>query len=271
MATTTKSRTTTRVAKKKPPVAKKKPVVAERLKDRVQIVGFAPSWIETPWDDADTERWGLNVLHKVAGDKPFTRWYQLHDISTHHKDDVEHLEWLRAQKMPIIMWEDHIERYEIPSAVPYPKDEILEYFGGYFTNSISWMIAHAILQGYAQIGVYGVDMATDSEYGSQRPSCEYFLGWAKGAGIDIQLPKTSDLLATPWLYGVEEGGAFRLKMESRLKELQARQAEITQQVNTGQVALQQIAGAIENNQYYLRAWSMPTPSAPSLNGGPDNG
>lgn len=232
----------------------------------VIIVGFAPSWEETPWDSG-ADLWGMNALHKVAADKPWKAWFQLHDIDRHHPvDREEHVTWLRDSGLPIYMWPEHVAKYgaEIPNAIPYPKDEVLAHFGGYFTNTVSWMIALAIMGRYHNIGVYGIDMAQDSEYGNQRPSCEFFLGWAAGAGINLFVPQSSDLLKTPYLYGLEEeaADALRTKYEVRLKDLQQRQSQMQAQYNQLQAGLNQMAGAIENTQYFLRAWSQP-----SLDGG----
>ena len=71
---------------------------------------------------------------------------------------------------------------EVPTSMVYPLDAMLKKFGDYFTNSISWMLALAIHEGFEEIHVYGVDMAVDTEYHHQRPSCEYFLGLAKRDG-----------------------------------------------------------------------------------------
>lgn len=201
----------------------------------------------------------MNALHKLAVDKPFDRWYQLHDIDEHHKDDRdEHIGWLRGSKLPIVMWPEHIEKYgdEIPNAVPYPKTEVLAMFGKYFTNTVSWMIAHALYEGRKNVGVFGVDMAQDSEYGHQRPSCEYFVGWARGMGVNVHIPDTSDLLKAPFLYGVESGGMLRTKMVNRQKELTERKANLEGQANQVQAALHQVLGALEDTQYWLRAWTM---------------
>jgi hypothetical protein len=238
--------------------SKSRKTAGEVQNPTVYIVGFAPSWTETPWDDGG-ERWGMNALHKLAPDKPFDRWYQLHDIDEHHKDDRdEHVGWLRGSKLPIVMWPEHVEKYgdEIPNAVPYPKAEVIEKFGKYFTNTVSWMIAHALYEGRENIGVFGVDMAQDSEYGHQRPSCEYFVGWARGMGVNVHIPDTSDLLKAPFLYGVEDGGQLRAKMVNRQKELMERKANLEAQGNQVQAALHQVLGALEDTQYWLRAWTL---------------
>jgi hypothetical protein len=478
-------------------------------KPTVYIVGFAPTWIETPWGDPTAELWGMNALHKVAGDKPWSRWYQLHDIATHHKADFdEHTTWLRESGVPILMWPEHVEKYQgiVPNAIPYPQQAILNYFApyAYFTNTVSWMIAHAIYESRAKIGVYGVDMAqsclapetrvltadlrwepvgslrvgdevmgfdehprpggrrwrkavveqavelerpsrllhledgtkitsstehrwliagggqnhytrTDrlvargdysdnrashlvrvisprekartweagylsaavdgeghlsnsralgfaqrdnamaetfehlayelgydfrytrtepggtrkyalsggkaevmqflsefrpprllasfdpdnlgimqcqkavpikeiidigtqpviglktstgtyvaegfathnSEYGHQRPSCEYFLGIATGRGIEVELPVTSDLIKTPFLYGLEDGSAFRAKLDARQKQLAEQKQQVENQLGQLQQAHWQIIGAIENNTYIRNVWTQP--------------
>lgn len=227
----------------------------------VYIVGFAPSWPLTPWDAPGAHYWGMNALHKVAGDKPWTAWFQLHDIERHHPNDRnEHLEWLANANIPVFMWAEHVEKYQLPNAVPYPREEIVNAFGPwpYFTNTVSWMTAFAIYQRYKKIGVYGVDMAQTEEHNSQRPSVEYFLGWASGAGIELDIPIISDLLKTPYLYGYnDDGGIFRTKLVARLEELNLRKAEMAQQRDQAQSVILQIMGAEEDVQYILRAWTEP--------------
>lgn len=223
----------------------------------VYIVGFAPSWEETPWGEPDAAYWGMNNLHivKDAAKKPWTAWYQLHDIDEHHPDDApQHIGWLNAQDFPVVMFDKHMDE-RVDNATPYPEKEITERFGEYFTNSVSWMIAAAIAEGFEKIAVYGVDMAQDSEYGHQRPSCEYFLGWAKGLGIDLEIAKTSDLLSSPFLYGLEDGGPMRRKFEARLKELTERRETIAGQMQQAQLQIANLDGALEDTRYYLRAWS----------------
>jgi len=143
---------------------------------------------------------------------------------------------------------------DIPMSVEFPKDLIIKKFGKYFTNSISWMIALAILEGFKTIYIYGVDMAQDDEFAFQRPSCEYFIGWAKGAGINVVIPAKSDLLKAAWLYPYEDDSAFKLKCDTRRQELQQR---IHQAANTEQQSRDtrmQLIGANENMRYVEKAF-----------------
>ena len=106
----------------------------------------------------------------------------------------------------------------VPNACAYPLPKIIEEFGTYFTNTISWEIALAIHEGFKEIHIYGVDMAVDSEYSCQRASCEYFLGLAIGRGIKIWIPDAADLLKNRFLYGFQEEQA--LPYENKIKKVQ---------------------------------------------------
>lgn len=114
------------------------------------------------------------------------------------------------------------------------------------------------------IGVHGVDMATDTEYGAQRPSCEYLIGLAAGAGYGIQIARASDLLASAELYGVDDNGKLRAKMMSRRAEYQeqldaavgAKNAAIQEQVRRD-AEINHLNGAAADATYWLDRWTMP--------------
>ena len=235
---------------------------------RVAIVGFAASRHQAPFDDPDVEIWGMNRLHAAMPDKRWNRWFQLHAVDEEHEgSELEaHLKWLRTQSFPIMIRPQDVGKYDIPTEEPYPIDDMINLFGSYFTNTVSYMLAYAITYGAEEIGVYGVDMAqdgvVDGEYAYQRPSCEYFLGCAAGAGIQIILPPGSDLLKATHLYGLEDGGVLRVKYEERFKELQARKQEMQNQLATidsqrAQLigAMNQMDGAMQDVQYWRRNWA----------------
>jgi hypothetical protein len=108
----------------------------------------------------------------------------------------------------------------VKRSVVFPFKELMEFFQTkYFTNTISWETAYALwlaMKGEVdELAVYGVDMATTGgpegtqEYGSQRPSCEYFLGlwnmWAKLTNHKpVYMPVECDLLKSRYIYGIQE-------------------------------------------------------------------
>ncbi len=224
--------------------------------------------MQAPFDDDSYEMWGINRLHtnKETGEKKWHRWFNLHDLEKFHGEDKEHLAFLKEFDGPVYLRAQDLGKFDIPNAVPFPADELVANFGGYFNNTISWLIAFAIALEPKELGLYGVDMAQDAllnaEYAAQRPSCEYFLGLASGRGITINLPKGSDLLkSTHGLYGFDDPDVFTQKLMNRLEETGGRKeklkvelAAIDNQRAQMIAAVNQLDGAMQDVQYWLRNW-----------------
>lgn len=165
---------------------------------RVAIVGFAESSVgQAPYQDDTWDIWGLNQLWQQI--PRWSLWFDLHPrymIDRH----PQHVAWMQQQQQPILMQQHYAD---IPSSVPFPKQELVTHFGDYFTSTIAWMLALAIAQGYQQIGVWGVDMLGDGEYEYQRACCDYLIGYARGQGIAVHVADDSALCKGPGLYGYE--------------------------------------------------------------------
>lgn len=244
------------------------------MEEKVIILGFAPDTRElAPLDDDSFEVWALNELY---ADMPrlrsrADRWFQLHGFEPPTIRDPKHAKALSQLKCPVYMWRKHPA---IPNSVEMPLEELLKYFDVfgegmaldqplvrgrvYFTNTVSWMLAMAIYEGYKEIHIYGVNMAQDAEYKSQRPSCEFFLGWARGRGIKLYIPPASDLLKTPLLYGYDHGNAWSQKLSARIKELNDRintynyeEAKLQQQLAHIQRIKNQTLGAKQDCEYMV--------------------
>lgn len=209
---------------------------------KVAIIGYTNHQCFAPWQDDSWEIWGLNDLYEVMpqynehllkGDVwDRMQWFQVHrnDHAQFHEGarDPHHLDWLKNAKCPVWMFEP---RPEIPNAQRYPIDETLALFPrAYFNNTISWMIAKALLDGYKTIGIWGVDMALDgvhgqSEYSHQRPSVEYFVGWADGHGVEFYIPIESEICKCGFLYGKDNITPVRRKLTDRLGQLKEQEAQ----------------------------------------------
>lgn len=244
---------------------------AARPERKIAIIGYTDSRHEAPYGEPGWEMWGLNNLHLQCAPEQmasFTRWYDLHDEATIRADE-HHVAWLAKTDLPVLMWAPRPEEW--PTSETFPRTDLIDAFGRYFTNSVSWMIAHAILEGATTIGVWGVDMAQSTEYAAQRPSCEYFLGLAAGLGIELRIAETSDLLKTAVLYGESDGG-LRLKLEQRSQDLGRRLEEIKAELQRLEAARLQLLGAKESNDYIMGVWLQPAarrevagPDDPNLN------
>ena len=278
--------------------APKKPVVKlykswkdiPRKKDKVAILGFADSKDEAPFNDQDWEIWGLNSLFENI--PRYDRWFEIHDrkifaMDTNKeiglgltRDGRPYMKALADLPVPCYMIDDYPD---IPNCVRYPIEEMISEFdpqmrrqewshrfktsveldwNGYFTNSISYMIALAIFEGYKEIGVWGVDMATghwwetNSEYFFQRPSCEYYLGIAVGRGIKVTIPNSADLLKARFNYGIEQipDLIWAVKVNKLMKSMTERMNQSQNNISFNQKQVDQYIGANECAKEMHKIW-----------------
>jgi hypothetical protein len=202
---------------------------------RCAIIGTAQSWARCPWQDQTLEVWGLNDAYLIGVPRA-DRWYDLHpfhqmafrpkDQRTVRQQDVPigaylrpdgHLDWLRTRPMPVYLAE---ARPDFPTARAFPQAEILEWFKPYWpyrltrhgrvepgpdyeVSTPAWMLMHAIVEGYGEIHVYGIHLATQWEYVQQRPNFEFLLGLAAGRGIKIVLPQAAPICQARYRYAFE--------------------------------------------------------------------
>lgn len=96
---------------------------------------------------------------------------------------------------------------EIPLSQAFPLEECVKQFGlPYFTNTICYMIAYALLQGAKDIELFGVNQAGSHEYTEERGGVEWWLGIANGLGVRITVNgKNSQLLRYKGRYGGTTG------------------------------------------------------------------
>lgn len=166
---------------------------------RIAIVGFAPTTRDqAPYEDLTCDIAGLNeaLIRDWFRRKNPSWWFQIHPkfdfMREFNRNDKNHWAWLREpHDFPIFMQNTF---REIPTSVRYPLEDVIELGGQYLTNTPAMMVALSILMGYERIEVYGIEMAHASEYQYQKPCMEYWLGIAKGLGIEVVLPQTCSLL-----------------------------------------------------------------------------
>lgn len=212
---------------------------------RIAILGTAPTWRDTPWDDPSLEIWALNdfwVLQPPRVD----RWFDLHPLdkmyfaSKQKKVNVHqvpagyfvrpegHVEWLRAQTIPVYVQD--AKALGSPSARTFPKAEIERMIGPYFASSPAWMVGLALLEGVTELHIYGIHLATEWEYLKQKPNLTFLLGLAAGRGVKLVLPKGSPLLTESHQYAYDiDPDVPKIAVQRKMQGLQQQLAMVEQQ------------------------------------------
>jgi len=207
--------------------------------DSVAIVGFSPTREQAPWDDVSG--WGeLFICNRLGLQPGVTRW-------TRHWDPHP-LVWTKDHFTPELYTEyaaflshDHGDRilYHCdavgPNIVPFPLIETLQTANRrYMTNVIAYQLLFAKFLGAKRIGMWGIDLRSDTEYGYERPNVEWAIGLCEGAGIEFVFPPECALVNNDGLlplYGIEEKDSPLADVErmftARLKDIDEHMPRLT--------------------------------------------
>jgi hypothetical protein len=194
----------------------------------VAIVGFARSSLDALKETQADEIWTMNYGSKIIKDylpskaglvRPerslprIDRLFEIHKEEWIRRDEIpdnaEYWEWLKGEHdFPIYMQDVHPE---VPCSVRYPFEAVKALFTNlrraeksevYLTSSFSFMLALAILEKFDRIEIHGVEMATDTEFGYQKPGGEFLIGYALARGIEVIL-RPSCALCNARIYAYE--------------------------------------------------------------------
>ncbi len=236
---------------------------------KVAIVGCADSRDQAPYDDPSFEIWGVNNLFLQLDVTPFAnrmRWFEQHKFTfdglffrRRGKKDfrgtpvAQYMTGLAQLGCPVYMQQPWPQ---IPNAVDFPLDAAIEKFGRYFTNTVSYELALAIMLDFDEIHIYGVDMAVAEEFMNQRPSVEFFVGVAVGLGKKVYIPPEADLLKTRFLYGYEEPFAdqFDAKINKTYGQMSVRHNKAMQEMEAAKLKAAEYRGAMGFAKEYQKIW-----------------
>ena len=200
---------------------------AQQPQKRVAIIGTAESWRHAPWDDPTIECWTLNDSY-CLGMKRIDRFFELHPLDKMifrkptqklviGKDIPHgwfvrpegHIDWLKkfAKTNPVYLQGEPDSSWPI-NAKRFPIEQVEQVFGQYWASGPSYMVALAILEGFTEIQVYGIHLATEQEYREQRHNFEHLLGIARGRGINVVMADASPVMKHPWRYAYDEKPAL---------------------------------------------------------------
>ena len=168
---------------------------------KVAIVGSAESWSYAPFDDLSVEIWTFNHLMFERVPR-FNRYFDLHiPYKNYYKSFPKYTEFLEDNQKKLYI----MDKYpELPKAKIIRWKKLLKIFKHkYFTSSMAWILATAIVEGYDEIFLFGIDLLCTFEYEKQKPCLEYLIGYAEGKGIKVHIQESSNLMKPQALYGIE--------------------------------------------------------------------
>jgi len=145
----------------------------------------------------DGEVWGVNNGYRQARQQNgyLTKLFLAHQQVIDGAGDLN-FDWNEINETGAEIISIH-QIDELKRLVRYPLKEITEAFGtDYFSDTICYMLAYAIYHKYQRIYMYGVDMKTTGEYWAEKGGVEYWIGFARGKGIDVITQDESELLKT---------------------------------------------------------------------------
>lgn len=220
---------------------------------KVAIVGSAPStWELAPYDDESWEVWGIASHGDMYPSVDLL--FEVHEPGVgYQKSDPTY-----PQKVAAFAEKQNVRlvtnaQFPCPREgdIVFPHDDAERLMGQpYLTSSIAYMLAYAVLQEVDEIGIYGVEMAVDSEAYFHQANCvNAWIGFAKGMGIRITIPDRSVLFKASYVYGVQDepvGGVFS---EKALREMAQKHTsaieKIENEIQTWQKQIAAHRGALQ--------------------------
>lgn len=233
-----------------PELVKEEPVKEPTRK--IAVLGSAVSSAGlAPYNDPSWEIWGCSPANR---DLPRVDvWFELHNPEVKRREGLDAwMDWLATQ--PNLYMQKTSPEY--PTAKEYPLLPMIRKWGRYWwTSQLSYMLALAIEQKPKAIGIYGVDMAANTEYNQQRLACQFFIKVAAESGIDLVIPPESDILEPPPLYGYCESSRQFRKYMARKLELHNRIENLSMQEEKVKREKLHLIGAMDDMEYQMSHWA----------------
>ncbi|MHC4338299.1 MAG: hypothetical protein ACYSTG_10215, partial [Planctomycetota bacterium] len=115
----------------------------------------------------------------------------------------DHWEWLQQDHGDKTIW--MLERDErVPNSKRYPLDDVLTLVPyPYLRSTPAQALALAIHLGYKHIALYGSELSSNTEYGYQAINYAFWIGFAHGRGIDLDLQCWQKEFYDQPIYGYE--------------------------------------------------------------------
>lgn len=143
---------------------------------KLAILGKLPTKFNAPFNDKDWDIWAFNYHRENL--PRVTTWFDIHAKNPNPRADI--------------------------TRCNFPFKDCEQLLGGqYFNNTVSYLIAYGVLQGYTEIALYGMRFLTDHEQrGNEYNNVRELIFFAKGKGIKITAPCDEVMLKQYPYYGI---------------------------------------------------------------------
>lgn len=206
---------------------------------RAAIVGTAPSWRQTPWDDPSLYIVSLNDAYSLGLPRA-DEWHELHPLDKfvyrrmnqkivdprdvppgHYVRPDGHLDWLKnfARTNPVYVQGEPPAEWG-PNVHRLPIEDLETKYGTYWASGPALILMSLYERGFREFQIYGIHLSTQHEYVEQKPNWEHLLGRLLGpevtcvvkdgkriydgaAGVRIVLPESCPILVHQWKYAYE--------------------------------------------------------------------
>lgn len=220
---------------------------------KIAVLGSAVSSVRlAPFDDPTWEIWACSPANKSL--PRCNVWFELHNPDVKIREGLtEWMNWLKGQ--PIVYMQKAYPEYV--GARELPLKPLIERWGPFWwTSQLAYMLALAIEQKPTHIGIFGVDMAANSEYNQQRLACQYFIQHiVRDSNIELIVPPESDILEPAPLYGYCESSRQFRKYMARKSELAQRIANLEAEASQKMAEKAHLVGAMDDMEYQISHWA----------------
>ena len=215
-----------------------------KVERKIAILGTTPTRMEGPvQDDSGWERWTIGPGGKDAHN--WERLFEVHGVwPADFRDYLNELSKVEPPRQIVTMpqpgnlaetWEGALDRWfathkldraviegKWNAVVSLPREAILARFPRrmWFSSSIAWLIADAIMKDATDIGLWGIDLESGEEYISQFVGCAHLIDLARLLGINIHMPANCGLLRDPQPYPDRYETHLALTFEKKHKWIQ---------------------------------------------------
>lgn len=166
--------------------------------NKLAIIGKGPGYERSISDQENGfDVWCPSTVFeqlKIVGVEP-EKVFQLHERRLYEP-------WLKTLgNRAVIIKPDAL----FPECEILPAQSLVDIHGFRFGSTLAWMIAYAVELGHKEINIHGVHLAHESEYGIQRDTFFYFVGYASAKGVKVNISTDSGIFIGDQKYGIAGG------------------------------------------------------------------